>query len=637
MRKVLLFPFIMLLLLLVSCHHNKSERSKKPTEEQLCRNAIEEYPVTVTGIRDAEEYCLDVEFNDKNLELKRNEYLLVRDIYNAGNSMGKLLGLGGSNQFAPGAFNTEADLPTTGIKGNLSGIMGEVFQNIDDAFKRIQFISSFPASSVTIDVGSVNIVWKGDMLRKLFSSLDTSTVVISLKGRWGMPELRLAGFLFSALYGLWEVLASQDLGTLGDWGNIIGDYNNRMVGESYVGLIPPWPHFIAHILGNYRDLLTWDKNGREYYRKSRIFFEGMLANLFGSEKAVTYPSGTTEIAAAGEGLIEMLNSRLVKSGQNPPWYIYVIDSDGNGKLSRGDLIAINGIKSAYKNAGSSDEGFIINPFSEEVLAELKSEGKKILSQLENFTSSQPDFDLGKVFSDVLNSIGRETGYTGDQLNFSFPDGFVLADFGALYRVVDNYDFTGLRSLLPAWIYNGGVTRTTGFYRMDVDVNDKPFDYIMLWEFEYCIGNSCWGSVNGKEFENTPPLLILDNLFDDPGHFTLFLSGTGQLNSAFVYNVLYPTDAFTDNLVILPPDNLLPETSDDSELYYFYFDWQEPTLWGFLEIDETKFPDNCRPAMDSSYDEVTLDQIKINGIVNCAMRNEYDLILYIWNHIDRLIR
>ncbi len=38
----------------------------------------------------------------------------------------------------------------------------------------------------------------------------------------------------------------------------------------------------------------------------------------------------------------------------------------------------------------------------------------------------------------------------------------------------------------------------------------------------------------------------------------------------------------------------------------YFDWQEPTMWGFLKVDGKTFPASCKPSMDGVTDEKVLE-------------------------------
>ena len=611
--------FVILLLVIASCKSKKKEIP--PTQSQLCKRVVKTYPVTVTGIEKAEKYCMDVEFKERELELRRNEYLFIRDVYGALDSMNSVLNLAGlSGAGGSPAYRSEADVSSNGVKASLSSSLSDAFGYMDDAFRRIDYIATFQPDSVTMEVSGLSVILKGDAVEELFPGVTTDVVTLSLDGEWGMPEVLFVGALMSGFYGLWDILLSQNLGIAGDWLAIYDDY--RVMVGNYVDMI----NFIAHVFGNYRNLFTWDKGGKNYYLKSRYYFAGMLDYLFGCKERLTFPDGATFIAPATEGLVNLLKSRIVSSSSSSTRYLTIVDKDGSGDISPGDLFAVRGVLTLYKLAESKKQGYLVNPFSQEVLDEISTAAEKIKEQILNYEQSSADVDFGVLISKILRDLREALDYTGGTGDI-FPAGFVTADFGALYRVVDDDEFRGLRSFLPAWIYNGGVTRSdSGYIRADMDEFLRPYDYIMMWEWEGYLGeNPFWpdcyvydGRIDGRD----GPFLgyvIYSAPFSDVSHFNLFLSDNGVLNREFLGNVSDPTDAIIKNLVILPPDGILPPVDETGSVLY-YFDWQEPTLWGFLKVNPDKFPDNCKPAIDTGFDQVTLNQIKINGFLNCISIN-----------------
>ena len=619
--------FIVLLSILASC--KSKEKEIPPTQSQLCKRVIRTYPVTVTGIEKAEKYCREAEFKDKELELRRNEYLFIRDVYGTLNSMNSFLNftvVSGSGE-SP-AYRSEADVSSNGIKASLSSSLSDSFGYMDDAFRRIDYITTFQPDSVTMEVSGLNVILKGDVVKKLFPGVTTDVVTLSLDGEWGMPEVLFVGALMSGFYGVWEILMSQNLGMASDWIAISNDYKSMVDSDAEM------PNFIAHVFGNYRNLFTWDKNGKNYYLKSRYYFAGMLDYLFGGKEQLTFPDGTTFIAPATEGLMNLLKSRVVSSSSSTSKYLTIVDTDDSGDISPGDLFAVKGIQALYELAKSEKQGYIINPFSQKLLDEISTAAEKIKEQILNYEQSNADVDFGVLVSKILRDLREAVGYTGGTGDV-FPAGFVMADFGALYRVVDEDEFRGLRFFLPAWVYNGGATRSdSGYIRGDADAFFRPFDYIMMWEWEGYLGDNpfchdCYaydGEVDGRD----GPFLgfeIYSVPFTDVSHFNLFLSDSGVLNKDFLGNVSDPTDAIIKNLVILPPDGILPPADERGSVLY-YFDWQEPTLWGFLRIDPGKFPDNCKPAISAGYDETTLNQIEINGFLNCILINYNGLNDYV---------
>ncbi len=629
MKKLLFVLGIFLVISMVSC---KKDEETKITESDVCESIVRSYPITITGIEGAREHCVNVRFEDSSLELKRNEYLFIGDVYGALKSINSAVGVI-SNQInfqSPQDFRESLDVSGNGIKGILSGAFTDILLNMEDAFKRLEVITSHAPEEVTMEVSGVSVAIKGSSLDTVFPGLVTDTAVIGLDGIWGMPEVYFWGALFSGVYGLWDALISQDLGVAADW-LVISQYVNDELNEPDNYL--PWtPHILAHILGNFPNLFTWDDtdHGKEFYLKSRIYFAGALAYLVGSDEEVRFPDSATFVAPAGEGLIPMLSGRMVKDGEESPYYLTIIDGNGDDQLSVGDLLSLKGVVNAYRLANSGYDGVLINPFSPDTWKRLIVEGRKIVHQLLNYEDSTPEVDLGILFSEAVTSIAKFSTFSGEIPQWKFPDNFAMVDFGALYRVTDNPDFKGFRSFLPAWIYNGGATREIeNLMRADLDGHGKPFDYLLMWEYEFRLGSLNFITTMGVGNDGPYLAYARSYYYGDFSHFDTFMSGVGKINEAFVGKIASATDALTGNLVILPPDNLMPPDPSNDYTMLMYFNWQEPTLWGFLKVDSSLFPDNCKPDFGTTTDEVVKKQIEINGVLNCALINYFDILKHIW--------